>query len=109
MEELTSLKALSEVGVAGILIVILYYMMKYINKKDDVIQQMINVNQTQNDQMKDTNNLIRELTEHQKECRDYSRLGYWWEMNHQPTPDICDNCDDYATCPHPRKVILKRR
>ena len=107
--DLTSFKALQDIGVVGVLGIAVYFLLKYVNKKDDTIKDLIDINQEQNNQMKETNNLLKELTEHQKDCREYSKFGYWWIFNHQPTPEICENCDEYETCPHPRKIIIKRK
>jgi len=108
MVESSTLSLLQDFGVSGVLVVVIYYMIKYINKKDDVIQNMINVNQEQNEQIRETNVLLKELTSYQKECKEYAKYGYWWVLNHQPSEELCSNCDDYDTCLHPKKVIFRR-
>lgn len=107
MEVVTLVKTVSEFGVSSTLVLVVYFLLKYLKDKDGLISELLTINQTQNDQMKDTNNLLKELTEHQKDCREYSKYGYWWIFNHQPTMELCNACKDFDTCPHPRRVLKR--
>ncbi|MFA5696295.1 MAG: hypothetical protein WC917_02465 [Bacilli bacterium] len=109
MEDLTILKSLSEIGVGGILGFAVYYLLRYLKTKDDIITKLIEVNSEQNSQMKDTNTFIKELSETQKQCKEYAQIGYWWSEVHRPIQDLCSVCDNYEDCPHPRKFIERRR
>jgi len=105
--ETSILTMFSDFGVAGVLIFVVYFLLKYIKTKDDLIQELLGVNQQQNIAINDINSCIRDLSDSQKESVQFARYGYWWINTHQPQPDCCSTCPDYGTCFHPRKIILK--
>lgn len=103
----TILKSLSDVGVIGVLGYAVYFLIKYIKSKDDAIEKLIEVNQTQNESIKENNTFLKELSDRQKKLLEYSDYGLWWVNHHQPTPEVCSKCPNYQDCVHPRKIIQR--
>ena len=103
------MKYFSDFGVAGVLLFIVYYLLKYIKTKDDLIQELLNVNQEQNLAIKEISTYMKEVSENQKACFQYSKYGRWWIDTHNPTLEICECCVNYQICPHPRKIVLRNR
>lgn len=109
MDIVAILKTFSDLGVGGVLVVALYYLLKYIKTKDDIIQELLGINQEQNSSIKEISGYMREVSENQKACLQYSKYGRWWVDIHSPSLELCGACENYFSCPHPRKIMIKNR
>jgi hypothetical protein len=107
--DMTILKIFSDLGVAGVLVFVVYYLLKYIKTKDDLIHDLLNVNQEQNAAIKEISVYMKEVAENQKACLQYSKYGRWWVDIHNPSFELCECCANYQSCPHPRKIVLRNR
>jgi len=96
-------------GMAGIFIIFILLLGKYIKSKDNMIMKFILMLGELKEVGRDNYKLLKDILKILEDYKKYGHYGKFFKDVYNPTPDMCHKCDLNNKCIHPNKYHHEKK